>query len=170
MGQIPSRRPPMAVNAAETRWGWRGTALKSPRPPPGPRHPRDVEQMTSGARSSVNGPPGIPPRDGALSSGDRARVGGPPRGWQVPAHQIRGAAVGSGLVGLRWDRPLPNPHAKPWARLVGGVNKEKERAPAPPVPPIPHQPQGSPGSHQDSPGSGLEFPTSPFGSCGLTDR
>ena len=42
--------------------------------------------------------------------------------------------MGSGLIDPRWDRSSPNPHAKPSARLVGGIIKEREREPQPPAP------------------------------------
>ena len=53
--------------------------------------------------------------------------------------------MGSGLIDPRWDRSSPNPHAKPSARLVGGIIKERERAPSPQFPllPIP-KPTSSP--------------------------
>ena len=50
-----------------------------------------------------------------------------PGDGKSPITLTREAAMGSGLIDPRWDRSSPNPHAKPSARLVGGIIKERER-------------------------------------------
>ena len=50
-----------------------------------------------------------------------------PGDGKSPITLTREAAMGSGLIDPRWDRSSPNPHAKPSARLVGGIIQERER-------------------------------------------